>query len=69
MAASETAYNCPYTSKCRAVVSFLPLVHACLISEAPSQALVSPIQKKGAVYAEPADCIPEGERLFYRDSL
>ena len=26
-------------------------------------------EKGGAVYAEPADCIPEGERLFYRDSL
>lgn len=28
--------NCPYTSKCRAALRFLPLVHACRISEAPS---------------------------------
>ena len=64
MAASETAYSCPYTSKCRAVVSFLQLVHACLISEAPSQALVSPIQKKGGCICRASGLYPGRRKAF-----
>ena len=64
MAASETAYSCPYTSKCRAVVSFLPLVHACLISEAPSQALASPIQKKGGCICRASGLYPGRRKPF-----